>query len=71
MAAGMQTVGAIALTAVLGLLVSLSTFLTIGATSSVTYNGKRSPCHVCIGTSVATKSLEQEAARVLLYAHYQ
>lgn len=31
-------VGAIALTAVLGLLVSLSTFLVIGATSSLTYN---------------------------------
>ena len=31
-------VGAILLTAVLGLLVSLSTFLVIGATSSVTYN---------------------------------
>ena len=31
-------VGAILLTAVLGLLVSLSTFLVIGATSSLTYN---------------------------------
>ena len=31
-------VAAIALTAVLGLIVSLSTFLVIGATSSVTYN---------------------------------
>ena len=31
-------VGAIALTAVLGLLVSLSTFLVIGATSSLTFN---------------------------------
>jgi solute carrier family 35 protein E3 len=31
-------VAAIALTAVLGLLVSLSTFLVIGATSSLTYN---------------------------------
>ena len=36
----MQTIGAIALTAILGLAVSLSTFLVIGATSSVTYNGK-------------------------------
>ena len=33
-----KIVAAIALTAVLGLLVSLSTFLVIGATSSLTYN---------------------------------
>ena len=34
-----QAIGAIGLTAILGLAVSLSTFLVIGATSSVTYNG--------------------------------
>lgn len=40
-------VGAIALTAVLGLLVSLSTFLVIGATSSLTYNvvSTKEPLH--------------------------
>lgn len=36
----LQAVGAIALTCLLGLIVSLSTFLVIGATSSVTYNGE-------------------------------
>jgi hypothetical protein len=36
-------VGAILTTAVLGLIVSLSTFLVIGATSSVTFNVVRHP----------------------------
>lgn len=36
-------VGAILTTAVLGLIVSLSTFLVIGATSSVTFNVVRKP----------------------------
>lgn len=35
----LQAIAAIALTCLLGLAVSLSTFLVIGATSSVTYNG--------------------------------
>lgn len=39
----MQAVAAIALTCILGLIVSLSTFLVIGATSSVTYNGELLP----------------------------
>jgi len=38
-----QAIAAIALTCVLGLLVSLSTFLVIGTTSSVTYNGDPPP----------------------------
>ena len=38
-------VGAILTTAVLGLIVSLSTFLVIGATSSVTFNVVRKPGH--------------------------
>ena len=42
---GAQAVAAIMVSALLGLLVSLSTFLCIGATSSVTYNGASAHHH--------------------------
>lgn len=49
-------VGVIALTAVLGLLVSLSTFLVIGATSSLTYNVVRLPLRSHIITFLVCKT---------------
>ncbi len=52
-------VAAIALTAVLGLLVSLSTFLVIGATSTLTYNVVSSiavECMFCLHAPVETQA---------------
>ena len=48
----MQVVTTLAVTALLGLIVSLSTFLALGAVSSVTFNGKLpsppSPSQACM-----------------------